>query len=90
MNSLREAWCGLRILGARYNQAVQSLECLKQHKMLISVCVLLAAGFLATCAQDGYIVPDAKFEALKPRGLRISIPGMRNVHFNLFLLQLLT
>lgn len=46
--------------------------------MLVSVCVLLAASFPATSAKADYIVPDAKFEALKPKGLRVSIPGMRN------------
>jgi hypothetical protein len=45
--------------------------------MLFSVCVLLAAASSAIAAQDKYVVPDAKFEALKPRGLRVSIPGMR-------------
>jgi hypothetical protein len=58
--------------------ADQSLECFTQHKMLIGVCVLLAAGFPATPAQAEYTVPDAKFEALTPRGFRVSIPGMKN------------
>lgn len=41
--------------------------------------VLVAIGFASALARGEYVVPDAKFEALKPRGLRVSIPGMRNI-----------
>jgi hypothetical protein len=47
--------------------------------MGLCVRVLVAIGFASALAQGEYNVPDAKFEALKPRGLRVSIPGMRNI-----------
>jgi hypothetical protein len=47
--------------------------------MQLRVCVALALGFASALAQYDYIVPDAKLEALKPRGLRVSIPGMINL-----------
>jgi hypothetical protein len=50
-----------------------------KRKMDLRVRVLVAIGFASALAQGEYIVPDAKFEALKPRGLRVSIPGMRNI-----------
>ncbi|KAJ9575890.1 hypothetical protein L9F63_007202, partial [Diploptera punctata] len=41
--------------------------------MLVKVCFLLTSVIIATSAPY-YEVPDAKVEALKPRGLRVSIP----------------
>lgn len=48
-----------------------------KRKMKLCVRVLVALGLASALAQGEYVVPDAKFEALKPRGLRVSIPGMR-------------
>lgn len=42
--------------------------------MEMRVRVLVAIGFACALARGEYVVPDAKFEALKPRGLRVSIP----------------
>ena len=54
---------------------------------LVKWSILLIAIISATSGQDEYEVPEATLEALRPRGFRVSIPGLFPVVYPLMKLQ---
>ena len=51
-----------------------------------TICLFAVLAAYVVHAIPQYKVPDAKLEAIWPKGLRVTVPGMLNINFVFYLM----